>query len=70
MRHLSSTNLIENLIGSVRKLSARVQNWRWTDGSALDLCDGDGCIQAIPATQRIPRSSFTPSKPCVTTIIT
>lgn len=43
VRHLSSTNLIENLIGSVRKLSARVQNWRdgqmalrWTCATAMD----------------------------------
>ncbi len=43
VRHLSSTNLIENLIGSVRKLSARVQNWkdgqmalRWTCAMAMD----------------------------------
>ena len=43
VRHLSITNLIENLIGSVRKLSARVQNWRdgqmalrWTCTTAMD----------------------------------
>ena len=43
VRHLSSTNLIKNLIGSVRKLSARVQNWRdgqmalrWTCATAID----------------------------------
>ena len=43
VRHLSSTNLIENLIGSVRTLSARVQNWRdgqmalrWTCATAMD----------------------------------
>lgn len=43
VRHLSSTNLIEHLIGGVRKLSARVQNWRdgqtalrWTCASEMD----------------------------------
>ncbi len=43
VRSLMSTNLIENLIGSVRKLSARVQNWkdgqmalRWTCATAMD----------------------------------
>ncbi len=43
VRTLMSTNLIENLIGSVRKLSARVQHWRdgqmalrWTCATAID----------------------------------
>ena len=43
VRSLMSTNLIENLIGSVRKLSARVQHWRdgqmalrWTCATAMD----------------------------------
>lgn len=43
VRSLGSTNLIENLIGSVRKLSARVQRWRdgqmavrWTCATAMD----------------------------------
>lgn len=43
VRSLGSTNVIENLIGSVRKLSARVQRWRdgqmalrWTCATAMD----------------------------------
>lgn len=43
VRSLGSTNLIENLIGSVRKLSARVQRWRdgqmavrWTCATAMN----------------------------------
>lgn len=43
VRSLMSTNLIENLIDSVRKLSARVQHWRdgqmalrWTCATAMD----------------------------------
>lgn len=43
VRSLGSTNVIENLIGSVRKLSARVQRWRdgqmtlrWICATAMD----------------------------------
>lgn len=43
VRSLMSKNLIENLIGSVRKLSGRVQHWRdgqmalrWTCATAMD----------------------------------
>ncbi len=50
VRHLSSTNLIENLIGSVRKLSARVQNWR--DGQ---MALRRTCATAIDAAKRFRR---------------
>jgi len=65
VRHLSTTNLIENLIGSVRTLRARGQNWRdvqmpqrWLCTTAMDTAKRFRIrYQRIP---KSPRTHYTP----------
>jgi transposase-like protein len=61
VRHLSSTNLIENLIGSVRTLSARGQNWRDVQMPLRRICATamDAAKRFRTRYQRIPKSPRT-----------